>query len=121
MPFYIDNVKMPEPALKGVSRKSNKVWSSGTGRSVSGLMNGSIITVKKTVTFKFPPLTESEVNKLEEVVSNKTAFHQIKYSDTDNNTILSISVYFGDSSHTVYSAAKNQRYYTDYTFDAIER
>ncbi len=121
MPLYIDNVKMPEPALKGVSRKSNKVWSSGTGRSVSGLMNGSIITIKKTVTFKFPPLTQTELEKLENVVSDKTAFHQIKYSDTDNNVILLISAYFGDSSHTLYSAAKNQRYYTDYTFDAIER
>lgn len=121
MPLYIDDVKMPEPAIKGVGRKSNKVWSSGTGRSVSALMNGEIISVKKTVSFKFPPLKKSEVDKLEGAVSDRTSFHEIKYADTDGNVILSMTVYFGDSSHTIYSAAKNQRYYTDYTFDAIER
>lgn len=121
MPFYIDNIKMPEPAIKGISRKSNKVWSSGTARSTSGLMNGSIITVKKTVTFKFPPLTKSEVDKLEGAVSDKTAFHEIRYTDTEGNLILLLTVYFGDSGHTIYSSAKGQRYYTNYSFDAIER
>lgn len=121
MALYIDNIKMPEPALKGVTRQSNKVWDSSTGRSVSGLLNGSIIEVKKKASFKFPPLTKSELDKLEEAVSDKTAFHDIRYTDTDDNTILSMTAYFGDSSHTVYSSAKNQRYFTDYTFDAIER
>ena len=121
MPFYIDNVKMPEPALKGITRQSNKVWDSSTGRSVSALLNGSIIEVKKKASFKFPPLTRSELDKLENAVSDKAAFHNIKYTDTDGNVIIAMTVYFGDSSHTVYSSAKNQRYYTDYTFDAIER
>lgn len=121
MPLYIDDIKMPEPAFKGVSIKPNKVWSSGTGRSVSALMNGSIIEIKKTATFKFPPLTESELNKLENIISSKTAFHSVKYNDTSGNTILSFNVYFGDSSYNIYSAAPKQRYFTDYTFDAIER
>lgn len=121
MPLYIDNIKMPEPALKGISRQSNKVWDSSTGRSVSAYMNGSITEIKKTVSFKFPPLTKTELEKLENIVSEKTAFHDIEYTDTDGNTILSLTAYFSDSSHTIYSSAKNQRYYTDYTFDAIER
>ncbi len=121
MPLYIDNIKMPEPAIKGVKRQSNKVWDSSTGRSVSAYMNGSITEVKKTVSFSFAPLTKEELDRLEDVVSEKTAFHDIEYTDTDGNTILSLTVYFSDSSHTIYSAAKKQRYYTDYTFDAIER
>lgn len=121
MPLYIDNIQMPEPALKGITRQSNKVWDASTGRSVSALLNGSIVEIKKKATFKFPPLTKSELDKLEGAVSDKTAFHNIKYTDTDGSVVLSMTVYFGDSSHTVYSSAKKQRYFIDYTFDAIER
>lgn len=121
MPLYIDDVYMPEPASKGIFFSNEKVWSANTGRSTSGKMNGSIVTIKKTRTFKFPPLTASELDKLDKAISAKKEWHTVKYTDEWGEVIFSFECYFGTPTYNFYSAARNLRYFTDYSVDAIER
>ena len=121
MPLYIDNELMPEPAAKGILFSDEKVWSANTARSTSGKMNGSIIAWKKTRSFKFPPLSSADLNKLNGKISEKKEWHTVKYTDSSNNTIFSFECYFGTPTYNFYSAAKDLRYFTDYSVDAIER
>lgn len=121
MPLYIDGELMPEPLYKSITCSNEKVWSANTGRSKSALMNGAILEIKKTRSIAFPPLTKTELEKLDSKVSEKKEWHTLTFKDTSGNTIFSYTCYFGTPSYTVYSAAKNKRYFTDYKVDAIER
>ncbi len=121
MPLYIDGEKMPEPLYKSITCSNEKVWSDNTGRSKSAYMNGSIIAIKKNRSFSFPPLTQAELDKLESKISSEDEWHTVTFKDTDGNTIFSYNCYFSTPSYTVYSAAKNKRYFTNYQVDAIER
>ena len=121
MPLYIDNVLMPEPAFKGISFSDEKVWNAKTGRATSAKMNGSIIDIKNNISFKFPPLTASELDKLKKVINSKKAFHTVKYTDDWGGIVFSFECYFGTPTYNFYSAAKDLRYFTDFSVDAIER
>lgn len=121
MPLFIDGDKMPEPLYKSITCSNEKIWSENTGRSKSAYMNGTIVSIKKTRSFSFPPLTKAELEKLESKISSDKEWHTVAFKDTDGNTIFSYDCYFGTPTYTVYSAAKNKRYFTDYKVDAIER
>lgn len=121
MPLYIDGEKMPEPLHNSISCNDEKIWSSNTGRSQSAYMNGSIIEIKKTRSLSFPPLTESELNKLNEKINSNDEWHTCELKDTGGKTVFSFTCYFGTPSYTVYSVAKNRKYFCNYQIDAIER
>lgn len=121
MPLYIDNELMPEPAFKGISFSDEKVWSASTGRSTSAKMNGTIVELKKNRGLSFPPLTPSELSKLNSKTDVKKEWHKVEYRDALNNVIFSFECYFGTVTYNFYSAAKDYRYFTDYKVDAIER
>lgn len=122
MPLYIDGEKMPEPLYNAITCSDEKVWSSNTGRSKSAHMNGTIVAIKKNRNLSFPPLTRSELSKLNDAVSSKSkAWHTVKLEDTSGNTIFSFTCYFGTPSWTVYSGAAKCRYFIGYKVDAIER
>lgn len=121
MPLYIDNELMPEPAYKGITFSDEKIWSASTGRSTSGRMNGNIVALKKTRNIKFPPLKQSELDKLNGIINQESPWHSIRYVDSCCNIIFEFECYFGTPNYNVYSGAQDLRYYTDYMIDAIER
>ena len=56
-------VELPSPVSMSVGNEI--IWSSNTGRVSSGLMLGTVITEKKTVSVGWGMLTESQINEIE--------------------------------------------------------
>lgn len=119
--LYINNTKMPTPALEGLTISSEKIWSANTGRTSSGKMAGTIVAIKTTVSIKWPPLTMAEVAVIEAAVSDKdNPFVTMKYTDMTGKTVEK-TMYFGTPSYTVYSWANGLQIIKDISVDGIER
>ena len=119
--LYIGGVKMPTPALEGMTISSEKIWSSDTGRAASGKMVGTIVAIKTTVKIKWPALTQDQVKTIENAVSDKDSpFVSMKYTDMTGTTVAK-TMYFGTPSYTVYSWAAGRQYLKDVTVDGIEQ
>ena len=74
-----DGVRVKSPAVGGITRKPEKIWSKNTGRSASQQMQGTIKAIKYTYTFKWPPLSQYEKEVIERIVSDKDKpFHIIR-------------------------------------------
>ncbi len=116
----IGGVKMPTPALEGLTITREKIWSSDTGRTASGKMVGTIVAVKTKVVIKWPVLTMHEVETIENAVSSSTPFVTMTYTDM-TGAVTTKTVYFGTPSYTVYSYADGTQYVKDVTVDGIER
>lgn len=119
--LYIGGVKMPDPALEGMTISREKIWSANTGRTASGKMVGTIVAIKTTVKIKWPPLTPAQVRTIESAVSNAgKAFTTLKYTDMTGNTVTK-TVYFGTPTYTVYSWAAGKQYIRDVSVDGVEQ
>lgn len=119
--LYIDGIKMPTPALEGVTVTKEKVWSANTGRTSSGKMVGTIVAVKAKLTIKWPPLTWTEAALIEAAVSDKSRpFVPVQFTDVTGNTVTK-TMYFGTPSYTVYSWAEGTQYLNGVTVDGIEQ
>ena len=119
--LYINGIRMPDPALEGVTGTREKIWSSNTGRTASGKMTGTVVAVKTTLKIKWPVLTPAQVATIESAVSNGSSpFVPVKYTDANGNTVTK-TMYFGTPSYTVYSWANNRQYIKDATVDGIEQ
>ncbi|MCD7920409.1 MAG: hypothetical protein LUG45_10195 [Clostridiales bacterium] len=116
----IGGVKMPTPALEGLTITREKIWSSDTGRTASGKMVGTIVAIKTKVAIKWPVLTMDEVETIEGAVSSSAPFVTMTYTDMTGATSTK-TVYFGTPSYTVYSYADGTQYVKDVTVDGIEQ
>ena len=119
--LYINGVRMPDPALEGVTVSREKIWSSNTGRTASGKMTGTVVAVKTTLKIKWPVLTPAQVATIEGAVSDPDSpFVPVKYTDATGSTVTK-TMYFGTPSYTVYSWANGKQYIKDATVDGIEQ
>jgi hypothetical protein len=116
----VDGVELPAPAADGVTISKEKLWSQDTGRSASGLLNGTIVAQKVTLSVKWPPLTPQEVKTIDDITSSDTPYHTVKYTDIAGKTYTK-EMYFGSPSGTWSSWAKGAQTVTDYAVDMIER
>ena len=117
--LYINGVKMPDPALEGITISREKIWSSNTGRTTSGKMVGTVVAVKTTLKIKWPPLTPAQTAVVENAVSG-SAFVPVTFTDATGSTVTK-TMYFGTPSYTVYSWADGVQYIKDVTVDGIEQ
>ena len=117
--LYINGVKMPDPALEGITISKEKIWSSNTGRTTSGKMVGTVVAVKTTLKIKWPPLTPAQTAVVENAVSG-SAFVPVTFTDATGSTVTK-TMYFGTPSYTVYSWADGVQYIKDVTVDGIEQ
>ena len=117
--LYINGVRMPDPALEGVTISREKIWSSNTGRTTSGKMVGTVVAVKTTLKIKWPPLTPAQTAVVENAVSG-SAFVPVTFTDATGSTVTK-TMYFGTPSYTVYSWADGVQYIKDVTVDGIEQ
>lgn len=119
--LYINGVKMPDPALEGVTVSREKIWSSNTGRTTSGKMVGTVVAVKTTLKIKWPVLTPAQVAVIENAVSDAgNPFVPVKYTDATGATVTK-TMYFGTPSYTVYSWADGMQYIKNASVDGIEQ
>ena len=118
--LYINGVKMPTPALNGVTISREKIWSANTGRSASGKMLGTIIAQKTTLKIKWPPLTMEEAAKIEGAVSSGTEFFPVKFTGAAGVT-QTLTMYAGTPTYTQYSWAAGMQWVMDVAVDLIEQ
>lgn len=119
--LYIGGVQMPTPALEGVTISREKIWSADTGRTASGRMVGTIVSIKTTVKIKWPPLTMAQAQRIEGAVSDKNhPFTTLTYTDMTGTTVTK-TVYFGTPTYTMYSWAKGFQYVEGVSVEGVER
>lgn len=119
--LYINGVKMPDPALEGVTISREKIWSENTGRTASGKMAGAIIGIKSKISIKWPVLTPAQAATIEGAVSDPdNPFVPVKYTDATGTTVTK-TMYFGTPSYTVYSWANGMQYIKNASVDGIEQ
>lgn len=119
--LYIDGIRMPTPKLGGLTITPNKMWSANTGRlESSGEMVGTIVAIKRKVSIKWPDLTMEQIGAIEAAVSSLAAFHTLKYTDMTGQ-VVTMQVYFGDPTYTIYSYSEDIQWIKDAAVDAIEK
>ena len=119
--LYVDGVQLPTPAVEGITYTVNKIWSSNTGRlEQTGNLAGTIVTIKKKLEIKWPPLTYDQVGVIESAVSTMTPFHTLTYTDLTGTT-TTMTVYFGDPTYTQYSWADGHQWFKNVAVSAIEQ
>lgn len=81
--FVVDGKTMPVPSEMAVNNEL--IWSSDTGRTLSGKMSGSVIAEKMTISLKWKLLSNEEYKKLE--ASLKAGFFSITLQDVGTKTV----------------------------------
>lgn len=117
--LFINNVRMPTPALKGVSISREPIWSAASGRTSSGRMVGSVVARKTTLKLKWPPLTMAEAAALQSALEAED-FLNVRFTDAGGTT-QSLTMYAGAASFTQYSWAEGMRYVVDAAVELIEQ
>lgn len=119
--LVVDGVRLPTPALDGITVTTNKMWSANTGRlENTGEMVGTIICTKRKLEIKWPPMTMEQCRIIENAVSNMTAFHELTYTDMSGQE-QTIAAYFGDPTYTLYSYSDGVQWVKDVTVSAVEK
>lgn len=116
----INGVSVPLPAKDGVTITHEKVWSSGSGRTSTGNMAGTIVAIKRKIALKWPPLTTTQAAAIDRAVNTKTEFFSVHYT-TETGAEGSGTFYAGTPTFTQYSYAKGKRYLTGVSVNLIER
>ena len=116
----INGVNVPLPAKEGVTITHEKIWSSGSGRTSTGNMSGTIVAIKRKIALKWPPLTTAQAATIDRAVNTKTEFFTVKYT-TESGSDGSGTFYAGTPTFTQYSYVKGKRYLTGVSVNLIER
>ena len=83
--FKAGGVTLPSPTE--ISIDNEIIWSSDSGRDLSGLFAGDVIAEKKTVSAKWEYLTAAEVNVLETRLC--AGYFQLQITDSGGTVTLS--------------------------------
>lgn len=86
--FTADSETMPTPS--GVKTTTEAIWSSDTGRTMSGKMTGSKVAEKKTVSVSYNLMTAAQLSQL------KTHTNKAFFNITITDVVSSLTVYRGD-------------------------
>lgn len=117
----IDGVPVRSPKVRGITRKSEKVWSKNTGRTTSGRMQGTILAIKRTISISWPPLTQEEQELIESLISSEVLpFTTLKITRPDGRT-ETIECYFGTPSFDEWDMIGGQWKCINGKVDAVER
>ena len=118
--LYIGGVKMPTPAIEGVTVSREKIWSSDTGRTASGKLVGTIVSIKTKVSIKWPSLTMAQVKTIEDAVSTATEFLTIRFTDMTGTT-KTYTGYLSSPTYTIYSYADGMQWVNGASVDFVEQ
>lgn len=88
----------------------NKLWSSKSGRNMSGTQSGTLIGIFPKIVVEFRKLTKSEVEKIVQILDKPS--QNLTYYDPNKKKNITMSTYTGDYSFTnksfVTEARKNE-------------
>lgn len=109
---------MPEP--RSIEIGKEKIWSSNTGRTDSGKMNGDIIAIKTQLKIKWGVLSAEQTALIDKYLSE--SFFACTYLDPGNgNAETTKEFYAGTPAYPVYSYVNGLPDYQGVGVDLIER
>ncbi len=114
--IYMDGISMGK-YLKQAKFGYHKLWSSDSGRTLSGKQSGTLIGIFPKFTLSFRSLENDELILLAPHFDN--ANQTIKYHDPNKNKEISIQTYSGDWEIVYKNINKGQAF--DLSFIAIDR
>ena len=114
--LWSGDVILPAPTTLSVNDEI--IWSSDTGRTLSGYMVGSVIAEKKNLSIKWEWLTEKEVQRIKSRLI--AGFFPLSFKDDGLN--FTINAYRGTLSKEHYGEiGDGNYYYRSATVDVIQR
>lgn len=117
----INGVLMPTPKHNGVTISENKIWSTNTGRSMNGEMQGTIIAIKKKAEIEFPLLTPTQVDLINnEVSSVSKPFIPVEITYPSGGT-KTFNAYAGDVAYPIYGLVRGKYCVVGFKLDLIEK
>lgn len=114
--LYMDNISMGK-YITQAKFGYHKLWSSDSGRALSGKQSGTLIGIFPKFTLSFRSLTEEELTYLAPHFDNPRQI--IKYQDPNKHKQLSIETYSGDWEIVYKNLKKGQPF--DLAFIAVDR
>lgn len=105
------------PAPVSISVSDEIIWTSDTGRTLSGLMVGDPVAEKKTVSIKWGILAESEMLQIKNTLT--VGFFPISFRD--DGVDLTIESYRGNLSKEQLGWLGDGFYYKSASVDIIQR
>lgn len=117
----IDGIIVRSPKVGGITRKAEKIWSSNTGRTASGRMQGTINAIKYTYSIEWPPLTQYEQELIESLISDKSKPFSVMRIKRPDGSVWELECYFGTPTFGEWNRIGGQWMSTGAKVDAIER
>lgn len=114
--IYMDNISMGQYLLKA-KYGYHKLWSSDSGRTLSGKMTGTLKGIFPKITLTFKKLEEEELELLAPHFDN--ANQTIKYRDPNKKQMISIETYSGDWETEYKNIGKAESF--DLAFISVDR
>lgn len=119
--LYLDGVEVAVPKEKGITIGRYKTWSQNSGRTESGKAIGTILYIKYKVEITWDELSAEEIQKIDDIVSNKDKpFTTVKFRDI-NGELKEITCYFGDSVMGITRYENGKPIVDGYKLSAIEQ
>lgn len=110
------NIVLPAPTALSVSDEI--IWTSSTGRTLSGKMVGDVVAEKKNIGIKWQFLTEEEVK----LVKSRLIAGFFPFTFHDDGIDITISAYRGTMSKDILGNIGDGFYwYRSVTVDVIQR
>ncbi len=105
------------PAPVSISVSDQLIWSSDTGRVLSGLMIGDVVAEKKTLSISWGVLEESEVA----LIGSKLTSGYFPLTFRDGGVDLTIDAYRGTLSKELLGLYGGIYYYKDVKVEVVQR
>lgn len=84
----------------------NKLWSSDSGRSLSGVQSGTLIGIFPKIILQFRSLSKSELNTISRILDTQN--QTVQYYDPNKNATITMTTYTGDWELTNTGINKNK-------------
>lgn len=114
--LYMDGISMTK-YLTQVKYGYNKLWSSDTGRTLSGKQTGTLVGIFPKIIMSFRCLTTAEITYLAPHFDN--ARQTIRYYDPNKNKMVDLETYTGDWELVYKNLSKGRAF--DLSFIAVDR
>lgn len=114
-------VDMPTPAHGGMAIADEPIWSSNTGRGVTGDMSGDIVAWKRTLDMDFPPLTFEQSRLIRDTLRYAGEYFRVRFRDFGATEWEEMTAYTSNLPRTIYSLAQGLRYHTGVRISLVEQ
>lgn len=114
--LWSGNIVLPAPTSLSVNDEI--IWTSDTGRTLSGYMTGDVVAEKKNLSIKWEFLTEKEV----QIIKSRLIAGFFPLSFRDDGINMTITAYRGTmSKEHLGDVGDGNYYYRSVTVDVIQR